>query len=356
MKGNIAALVMAIPLALGYAFCGHHPDGPPQALHVSARDRSSGWLGVGIQDMTDKLAQKKNLKTNEGAYVNEIVDDSPADSAGIKEGDVIVEFDGKKVDDADDLVKAVRKTKPGTEVAVSLMREEQRKSIKVILGESRRRREVRVVVPPIPPIPPMQFHQGSSLYGMSVMELSDQLGEYFEAPGGNGVLVERVKKGSDAEKAGFKAGDVIIRVGKAEVADIDDIWQAMDNYKDGEKIDVEILRKGAKKMLTLEADEAQLGSRMHFRFDHMPRILKHNDLDLKRLEELDSAPDADEMELEIEKAQRAVDEAQEAFDKQEFKQGMEELKHELKQIPEQIREQMKNLREQLKEIKEQREV
>jgi predicted metalloprotease with PDZ domain len=355
MQGIIAVVIVALPLAVGNAVCGHQPEGKAKVVHVSAKDRDGAWLGVAIQDVTKKLAEKKGLRSKEGAYVTEVVDESPADSAGINEGDVVVEFEGKSIATADDLMKAVTKTKPGTEVTVGIMREDQKKSIRVILGTPPRRREIRVVVPHIPPVPPIRFHQGSSLYGMRVMKLSDQLGEYFEAPSGKGVLVERVKKGSSAEKAGFKAGDVIARIGKKAIADLDDIWQAMEDYKDGEKVDVEIVRKGTRKTLTLEADESELGRGMHFRFHHVPHLFKNNDLE--QLEELEGSElDSEEMRLEMEKAQQGIEEAKRAFDEADFQHEMEQLRRELKQIPAKIQENMKELREQLEKVKEQRNI
>ena len=345
MQGMIAVLVVALTLAFGNAVCGHHPEGDAKVVQVNVKKGDGGWLGVAIQDVTEKLAQKKDLKVTEGAYVNEVIDESPADSAGLKGGDIIVDFGEKKIADADDLMKAVTKTKPGTEVTLGVVRDGQKKSIKATLGKSPRRREVRVVTPRIPPIPPIRLHQGSSLYGMSVMELSDQLGEYFEAPGGKGVLIERVKKGSDAEKGGFKAGDVITRIGKVQITDVDDIWEAMDDYNDGEKVEIEVVRKGTRKTMTLEADASEVGHRMHFNFDRMPHIYKHEDFDLEGLEDLDElAPDAEEMKLDIDEAQRTLNNA-------EFKRDMERLKQELKQIPEKIQEQMKDFQKQMEQVK-----
>ncbi len=355
MQAPVAILLVALSLAFGNAVCAHQSENDAKIISLATKERQGAWLGVAIQDVTKRLAEKEGLKAQEGAYVSEVVEESPADSAGVQEGDVIVEFGGKSVAGSGELMEMVKKRKPGTEVTVGIMRGGQKKSVNVVLGSPPRRREFRVVVPRVPSVPPIHFRQGSSLYGMSVMKLGNQLGEYFEAPGGKGVLVERVKKGSGAEKAGFKAGDVIVRAGKTTVTDPDDLWETMGDYKEGEKVDLEIIRKGARKTLTLEADDAERGSRMHFRFDHKPHLFK--DDDLEELEELESwAPDSEQIRSEIEKANRKIEEAQRQFDNQEFRREMDQLKKELKRIPEEIQQNMRDLKEQLKKVQAQREV
>jgi hypothetical protein len=111
----------------------------------------------------------------------------------------------------------------------------------------------------------MRFFSTSSsgFSGLSLQTLNSQLAEYFEVPGGEGVLVERVKKGSAGAKAGFKAGDVILKVGEAEVSEVADIWEAIDEMEKGEKAAVEVLRKGKKQALTLEVEKASWKIRRH---------------------------------------------------------------------------------------------
>ncbi len=89
---------------------------------ASKKDRAkvSGWIGVMVQDVNEKIARKEKLDSEEGAYIKDVVEDSPADSAGIRESDVIIEFNGKKIFDSDDLVKAVHRTPPYTKVDLVL--------------------------------------------------------------------------------------------------------------------------------------------------------------------------------------------------------------------------------------------
>ena len=82
--------------------------------------------------------------------------------------------------------------------------------------------------------------------GLGLMELNPQLGKYFEAPEGKGVLVESVKEGSAAEKAGFRAGDVILKIGDKNVEKIRDVHKQLSKYEEGDKANFEILRKGTR--------------------------------------------------------------------------------------------------------------
>jgi membrane-associated protease RseP (regulator of RpoE activity) len=246
----LVAIIVAV-LCLGatpYAFAGC--DSPPQFVRSSHQP----WLGVSLRDVSPELAKNKNLKTDEGAYVNDVVRKSPADSAGIQEGDVIVEFNGRQIYDADNMVKAVRKAEVGTKAKIVVMRDGERKELYATLKKSPRRWPFFGFTPRGVHNHIMIFRSGHTM-GLNLMELNPQLGKYFEAPEGKGVLVESVKEGSPAERAGFKAGDVILKVGEKNVESIRDVRKQLSKYDDGEKASIEILRKGARQALTLEIEE-----------------------------------------------------------------------------------------------------
>ena len=98
-------------------------------------DQKGGYLGVQVQDITDALKEARELSTDEGALVNRVEEDSPADEAGIRRGDVIVSLNGKNIDDSGELIDAVRSLKPGKDVDVIVLRGDERKKISVELGE-----------------------------------------------------------------------------------------------------------------------------------------------------------------------------------------------------------------------------
>lgn len=244
--------------------------GGGNVVTISTHPRG-GWLGVSIQDITPKIKKKKDLKNDEGAYVNEVVDDSPADSAGVKEGDVIVEFNSKKIDEADDLLRAVQKTKPGTKTSIVVLRNNEKKTLDIAVGKNRQATRSRSfsVMPPM--APRVAVFSSSRRWGLDLSELNDQLGEYFGAPNGRGLLVERVEKKSNGEKAGFKAGDVITKVNKNAVEDMKDLSDALEDVEEGAKVEVEVLRKGAGKTITVEADEDDdAPSSYNYNFNYFP--------------------------------------------------------------------------------------
>lgn len=228
------------------------------AGHVSAvmyvKDARDGWLGVSIRDITPRLAREKGLKASEGAYVADVEDESPADLAGIRKGDVIVQYGDAQITDADDLIDRVRKTKPGTEVSIVVMRDGERATLKATI--ERRPREPRVFsfrIPPIPRFrgwPEYELSQTASVRGLRVETLTKQLGEYFGAPKGRGVLVKSVRKDSDADRAGFKAGDVIVKVEDETIADVDDLFDALRTSRKRDRVEVEIIRKGASQKIS----------------------------------------------------------------------------------------------------------
>jgi len=277
-----------------------------------------GWLGVSIRDVTPRVARENDLKVKTGALVNDVIEGSPADKAGIKDDDVIIEFNGKTVEDADALLDAVRALAPETPATVVVMRGEDRKSFQVTMGEGPRRNFATTWrlphVPPVPKMPRFHLFTSQAVFGLTLSDLNRQLGEYFEAPNGQGVLVQEVEKKSAAEKAGFKAGDVIVKVGKQSVESTGDIMEALEDVKEGEKVEFGILRKGAQKTLAVEADD-------------LPRLRMH-------YFHSDNADGDDEGTSEIHK--------------QEFKKQMEKLKNDLRSLGGRLRNQMHHLRETLR--------
>lgn len=272
-----------------------------------------GWLGVSIQDLTPKIVKKKGLKNDEGAYVNDVVEKSPADSAGVEEGDVIVEFNGHKIDGAEDLTRAVRKVKPGTKTTIVVLRSNEKKSLDIAVGKPKRKRMTGGMAM----APHMTFFGTSRIWGLQLSTLTDQLGEYFGAPNGKGLLVEQVDNKSKGEKAGFKAGDVITKVNKKSIEEYQDLREATENLDEGDKLDVEVLRKGTTKVLSLEVEEADIEpSFFDFRFEGIPNghMMKEFHIDGFPGDEIEdlqmqirkSLPDLRDLRMKIERMRSAI--------------------------------------------------
>jgi membrane-associated protease RseP (regulator of RpoE activity) len=273
MKTVLMIGACVFPLLFGGTACGHGRNDRGVIVRVKSPDERSGYLGVSIQDMTRRLAKSMDVKTDEGALVNDVTEDSPADKAGIKEEDIIVEVDGKKITDADNLREVVRKIKPETKVNIVVLRKDEKKTLAATIGKAPRSRSYSYsytapTIPRVPRIPrgPMNIHifRSSGLLGMELTELNKQLGKYFEAPNGKGVLVSEVEEESKAEKAGFIAGDVITKIGKETIEDVRDLEHTLRDFKEGDKADVEIVRKGSKKTLTLEVPDMDRRHRFDF--------------------------------------------------------------------------------------------
>ena len=308
MRTTIAAVVL-LAFAAGFTI----PRSFAEEKNPKAVERTSkgGWLGVSIQDITPKIAKKKDLKSDEGAYVNDVVEKSPADSAGVKEGDVVVEFNGRKIDDADDLLRAVQKANAGSKTTIVVLRNNEKKSLAIAVGKIRRRGFNEAFAAVAPRAPHMAIFGKSGMWGMRLSELNEQLGEYFGAPNGKGLLVEHVEKKSAGEKAGFKAGDVITKVNKSSVEDFRDLNEASEDANEGDKIEVEILRKGGSKVLTVEIEENDIEpSSFNFHFEGLPDGEMMRDFDMNAIPPVDfdnlkmhlrrSLPDMRDLQLRIE--------------------------------------------------------
>jgi len=219
--------------------------------------KGNGWLGVSIQDVSKDLAEEKELTATSGAYVDEVVEDSPAEKAGLREGDVIVKFDSKEIDDASALSEAVSETKPEKEVTIEIARGKERKSITATIEKpnERAQKSFTVVTPEHPKSFRFHFSTGDELQGLHFQELNEQLAAYFDAPNKRGVLITEVDEKSVAEKSGFKAGDVITKVDEDKVRDVEDIFDAVKEKKENEEASFTILRKGASQSIKMKIEE-----------------------------------------------------------------------------------------------------
>jgi serine protease Do len=288
-------MLLMLPLLIAGMACGQTGESPAphreRSVFImnSGSPEAGGFLGVSTRDVRPAIAKEKNLGSKTGALVTEVVEDSPAEKAGIAENDVIVEFNGKSIDDASDLIKAVRKADPGSKATVVVYRGTQKKSLQATLSKAPESRTFTwtephgLVLPRMPHAPRVNVRvfAGAGAHGLHLMDLNPQLGEYFGAPEGKGVLVEKVSKRSAAKDAGFKAGDVILRVGKEDVEELDDVWEALEDYKAGDSSAVEILRKGSRLTLRLEIDETDDMDSYYFRRpagtgddDHLERMFE----------------------------------------------------------------------------------
>jgi hypothetical protein len=216
------------------------------------------------------------VKEESRVMVEDVVDDSPAEKAGIQVGDQLVAFNNVTLAKPADLTDALKKLKEGDKATVTVLRDGKQMTIDVLLGAAKDKKvvvskSIRVPRPPRAPraprapgapaapwagaLPGLSMFGGGGSYGLTIETLDKQLGDYFGAPEGEGVLVKSVKKDSEAEKAGFKAGDVIVHAGKKTVEDVADFRSVLGAYDEGEKIPVKVIRKGKETTLELTAKD-----------------------------------------------------------------------------------------------------
>jgi serine protease Do len=226
----------------------------PPTPRPAPRDRTiffssgSSWLGVSIADVTSERAKELNMKEETGAEIKAVMPGSPAEEAGLKKGDVILEYQTTRVEGAMQLTRMVRETPPGRTVSLKTLRDGETRAVRVKMTghegeEAERHFHRRIEIPPIdippveipdielPEIPFLESIPSSFRLGVSVEELGDQLAEYFGVKGGEGLLVRSVKKGSPADEAGLRAGDVIVKVDGEAVADSGDLRSALRDHR-----------------------------------------------------------------------------------------------------------------------------
>ena len=213
------------------------PPEPSDAEQLFLLNDGAAHLGVNLEDVTAEKAQELKLPAVAGAIVASVQKDSAAAKAGIKVDDVITEFDGEHVRSSAELRRLIRETPPGRTVAIQIMRDGKSSVLSAKL-EARSNNlnmygpEIRVPRLNVPEIhvPPMDLPDGPFAFvfrgatlGISADNLTPQLAQYFGVKQGSGVLISEVTQGGAADKAGLKAGDVIVQVDGKPVTDVEEL-------------------------------------------------------------------------------------------------------------------------------------
>ena len=205
-----------------------------------------GWLGVSIQDITPEMAEYFGMKKATGALISDVLQGGPAEKAGLQQKDIVLTFNGKPVQDATTLKNEVAATAPGTEVKVTVLRDEQKKQFKVVLGE----------LPAKAPAeenqtPDRQTSEQENFYGAHVQDLTPELRSQLLIPEiVHGVLVTEVEGGSKAEDV-LEERDVIIQVNRKDISDIRDLRKIKKTIKGDKAIVILVYRNGNSLFLTL---------------------------------------------------------------------------------------------------------
>ena len=175
-----------------------------------------GWLGIAIQDVNDELASSFGVREREGVLVADVMKGGPAEAAGLKPGDVIVELNGVKIREVPDLQRRVANVTPGQNVAVGVVRDRAPQRLRVRVGEMPT--EEPVVATPAP---------GSEGFGLQVEPLSPDSAERLSLAFTEGLLVVDVASGGPADRAGLRRGDIIREVDRQPVHDAPSLQRAL---------------------------------------------------------------------------------------------------------------------------------
>lgn len=287
LAGTAGAAAVLAPVAYGQATTFKRAQlGPAVKLAGGSR------LGIAVREVEDADAKSGRLSAPAGAVVEEVSDGSPAEKAGLRKGDIIVEFDGERVRSARQLTRLVQETPDGRKVTAAVVRDGQRVTLTVepragnantfsfeaLRGLEDWGPDVSFGIPakPVPPkspaprarpTPPSVWRmddllgRGSSRLGLSVDTLSPQLAEYFGTK--EGVLVTSVTDDSPAARAGVKAGDVITTINGSAVDTPAELRRRIQDVEDGGEFTIGVMRD--KKAQTIKGKLDQTVRRRTYR-------------------------------------------------------------------------------------------
>ena len=266
MHRYVASSIVLLPLLLGFSQAAQNGSVDPVQPYVFSSEESGtgSYLGVDISDVTTERLSALKLKEEKGVEVTMVDQDAPAGKAGIKEHDVILTMNGTAIESGAQLRRMIHEMPPGRIVTFGLSREGQPVSVKVQLADKGKEfamtghnmNNFHVHVPEIHipdidiPSINMVMVTSSARSGLMVENITPQLGEFFGVKNGYGVLVRSVEKGSRAEKAGFHAGDVIVKVDDQPVHDTGDFMHAVKS-RNGAAMNVGVVRDKKEQNLNL---------------------------------------------------------------------------------------------------------
>jgi membrane-associated protease RseP (regulator of RpoE activity) len=306
------------------------------------------------------------LKEEHGVEVTLVDQDAPAGKAGVKERDVILSINGNQVESVEQLRRMIHEIPPGRLVTLGISRDGQPLTLKAQLADRKKTfamgspgKAFTFAMPAMPAMPVMPATPGtpfmpemdvpvsivvvhtSGRSGLMVENLTPQLGDFFGAKNGQGVLVRSVEKGSLAEKSGFRAGDVIVKVNGEFIHDSGDFTHALHGRKNN-PLNVSIIREKKEQNLTLTLPERNQSEILDESFD-LPEVDDAEtviDLSAARSEIARIRPELERTVREIRRVRPSLEEAA-----QELRAHQEELQQEMRELEQELRDQKLELQE-----------
>src|ERR1700739_334243 len=245
-------------------------------------DEGGSWLGVETQEVTAEKAKELKLSAERGVVIGKVLEDSPAAKAGLKDGDVITEINGQRIEGTVQFRRMIHETPAGRTLQLTVSRNGRPETVQVTLGKMQEGRKHFLTgmnampqafqfqmpeVAPMPGMPSLEWDGGNFLaggprLGIDAEDISGQLGAYFGAPGGGGIVVRDVNSGSAAEKAGVKAGDVITSLNGERIRDVAELRSKLAASGEGKTAKLGVLRNKSALRFGVEIP-AMKGKRVH---------------------------------------------------------------------------------------------
>lgn len=351
----VLILPMFAAVASGGQLCSQEPFS--QAFGYSSEDFGGGsYLGVDTRDVTtDRLGDLK-LKEEHGVEVTLVDQDAPAGKAGLKEHDVILTINGNQVEGVEQLRRMIREIPPGRIVNLGISRDGQTLTLKAQLTDRKKTlvaKSFNFAMPAMPVTPFMNemdmpvsvvVVHSSSRSGLMVENLTPQLGDFLGAKNGKGVLVRSVEKGSRAEQAGFRAGDVIVKVNGESISDSGDFTHAIHGRKNN-SVTVSIIREKKEQNIILTVPDRNQSHVMD-----MDETFEVPDVDAET--EIDWSEAQSEIARVRPEIERAVREVQRI--EPDLAEGTRELRSQQQDLKREMRDLERELKDREREMKEQK--
>jgi serine protease Do len=203
------------------------------------------WIGIGLQDLTPELMKAFNTEEKEGAVISQVYEGSPAEKAGLKVGDIVVDIDGTKIKNSQDVVREVLKKEVGRKVQFIVIREGKRVEFSITTEEMPKEFGERKTVQP----------EKKEWFGLRVSPLTPDIATQLGLPRAEGVIIEAVEPGSAAQEAGLRKGDVILEVNRQKIRTEKDYRSAMQKTQPGQGALLLVNRAGSTFFATLKQEK-----------------------------------------------------------------------------------------------------
>jgi serine protease Do len=261
MSGQVIGINTAIysqsggSIGIGFAIPSNLADGVIDQLREFGTTRR-GWLGVQIQQVTDEIAESLGLKEARGALVAGVLENSPAEDAKMKTGDVILKFNGRNVEESRKLPRIVAETEVGKTVDVVLWRDGRRRSVKVTLGELEKFDQANLTTSE-PGDDETPIERSIDELGLSLSTITRGMTEQYGLDSDlEGVLITDVDGDSGAAEKGLRKGDVIVEVNQEKVSTPDAVAAKIKDAEQSGRRSVLLLinREGDLRFVALRID------------------------------------------------------------------------------------------------------